>query len=300
MTRPNGTLVPVGDTGAKKTKINFGRAKPDAFPQFEYIISSGKKGAAPDSTDIVLSDSGWAIFRETWEAAKFNLATHVAFKCGFVSYGHRHDDDLSLTLFAHGEEWLADGGMYKYEEKDPIRIYCRSAQAHSLPQPVGVDASRVISERGEMTARITEWGKDENRSWVSGISPMFPGYVMQRRIEYDRTDNSITITDSGRATSEKAKQMLAEKSSKGNWTFLTRFLIPGDKKIFRSNDIVTIMGASKNLKILSNLPTRVTSGQENPMSGWISPDLREFVPAHELVFLSKAEDLSSTFKLTWA
>ena len=44
---------------------------------------------------------------------------------------HKHEDNLSITLFFDGIEWLIDPSFYSHEYKNKISAYLRSAIAHN-------------------------------------------------------------------------------------------------------------------------------------------------------------------------
>ena len=88
--------------------------------------------------------------------SSFNETVYLVLKSGFLSRVHRHEDDLSIILYGHGEDWLIDSGLYRYQEDDPLRRDMRSAPAHNIaivddvPQirgAEGVGRSRIESFR---------------------------------------------------------------------------------------------------------------------------------------------------------
>jgi hypothetical protein len=48
-----------------------------------------------------------------------------------LSKTHKHEDDLSFTLFFDGIEWLIDPSFYSHEYQRPLPAYLRSAAAHN-------------------------------------------------------------------------------------------------------------------------------------------------------------------------
>src|SRR5690606_34093799 len=101
--------------------------------------------------------SGYAIYRSSWGPGANQ--THVIMKSGFLSKYHRQDDDLNILIYAYGEDWLIDSGLYNHNQKDPIRIYMRSIKAHNVPYIPGVSIDRVnCSEDFSFIREVTEPG----------------------------------------------------------------------------------------------------------------------------------------------
>lgn len=274
MTRPDRKLPHIGDTQDFTVR---------RLPQ-------------PRATDIVLEKSGWAIFRSDWDTK----AVHGVLKCGFLSQSHRQDDDLSLSLFAHGEEWLIDGGLYAHQQKHPMRIFMRSATAHSLPYVVGVRPSRDLELVGP-SSRIAGYDSSDEGLKVAAETGMWPGYLVSRTVEFRRGSSSLTLHDKIEANSDNAKARVAERTAKGYRNFGVRFLIPADKRLLRDPSGVTIVGKSKALRIETALPSKITKGKESPeLVGWRSTRANDAQPAFDLSFTTDAASLNTTFELAWA
>lgn len=56
----------------------------------------------------------------------------LTMRAGGCSYSHRHIDDLSVTLWAHGVDFIVDAGIYNYDIKDKMRRWFISARAHNM------------------------------------------------------------------------------------------------------------------------------------------------------------------------
>jgi hypothetical protein len=275
MTRPDGKLVLVGDT------VDF----------------RARRQPAPDDDELVLRRSGWAMFRSDWTTQ----AHHLVFRCGHLSNFHRHDDDLSISLFAFGEEWIIDGGQYKHEPTDPFRIYMRSADAHSLPAPTGRRAVRDLERLGPGSL-IVSASRDGDKSIVCGESLMFNGFRMSREVIFDRADRSITLRDRGEALSSEAKEALQVRLDRDHSTFLTRFLVPTGKRVLRlENGGVEICGKrQRRLRIETRLPARIVTGQKPPRTiGWRSTLVNKVEEATDITFLSRDAVFDETFRLSW-
>ncbi|MDK1389755.1 hypothetical protein ILFOPFJJ_06151 [Ensifer psoraleae] len=273
MTRPDRKLPHIGDTADFTVR---------RLPQ-------------PAFSDLALQDSGWAFFRSGWDTQ----ALHGSFKSGYRSQAHRHDDDLSLSLFALGEEWLIDGGMFAHQPKDPMRIYMRSADAHSLPFVVGVPAWRDMAAIGQHS-RIASSRSSETNFEVTGETKMWRGFDARRTVVFDRLKRTITIRDQIEPVSDAAHQRVKSRTDRGYATYGTRFLTPNDKRVIRMPDGVRISGQSGTLSIQSRVTCKIISGQSVPtIAGWRSTKPNNVEPASDVSFLVTTHSMDETFVLCW-
>ncbi len=67
--------------------------------------------------------------------AGFFVANHkdmqLTLRAGGAKFSHRHVDDLSMTLWIRGRDFIVDGGMYNYDIQDKLRRWFISSRAHS-------------------------------------------------------------------------------------------------------------------------------------------------------------------------
>lgn len=76
---------------------------------------------------VILPNAGYGIAKGNNEGASFMLTTLSTSLCRT----HKHEDNLSFTLFFDGIEWLIDPSFYSHEYTAPIPAYLRSAAAHN-------------------------------------------------------------------------------------------------------------------------------------------------------------------------
>ena len=113
----------------------------------------------------------------------------MTLKCGFLSTYHRHDDDCSITLYAHGSEWLIDGGMYNYDEKSELRKFLRSPLSHNLLVIPRVTITRYKSQSNRK-AEVSDISDDDNLQ-VMACSQMYDGYETNRIIQFKTGNVSL-------------------------------------------------------------------------------------------------------------
>lgn len=273
MTRPDRHLPHIGDTQ------NFTVRR---LPQ-------------PGDNSITLPESGWAFFRSGWDTR----AVHGAFKCGYLSQSHRHDDDLSLSIFGFGEEWLIDGGLFAHQPKDPMRVYMRSAFAHSLPYVVGMKASRDLPRIGQFS-KITDHHSTPLECAVTATTRMWDGFEAERTVRFDKASSSLTLQDRIRPLNPAAEKRAADRTERGFPVYGTRFLVAGDKLIASNEHGTLISGAAASLQIGTSLESKIIKGQTKPeIVGWRSKRANAVEPAFDLSFLASAREYDERFSLRW-
>lgn len=77
---------------------------------------------------VILPKAGYGIVKGNHNGARFMFCMFATSLCRT----HKHEDDLSFTLFFDGIEWLIDPSFYSHEYKSPIPAYLRSAAAHNV------------------------------------------------------------------------------------------------------------------------------------------------------------------------
>ncbi|MCR8679851.1 heparinase II/III domain-containing protein, partial [Campylobacter sp. RM19072] len=310
--QPNGKLPLIGDTKEFIVKDMFGDLflYENSYQNFLYSIRQGEYGIKPDSNDLILPESGWAIFRETWDKLKFKKSMQIVFKCGYLSNYHRHDDDLNITLFYDDEEWLSDCGEYKHAPKDPYRIYFRSSDAHNISKPYNIKACRDLDElKIYGRSLINDYKcRDNVKSSIEGESHIFRNFKNTRKVSYDRKFNNIVIEDNCYPIAKVSQKLIKERIDKNYFTYITRFHIPSDKQIVIKDDLVEVIGKNKKLTISAiNFSNNsgggrimVSKGKDNSkIIGWRSCKAGVLEAINTLEFYYKIQTLNQKFELTF-
>ncbi|RVT80652.1 hypothetical protein DXV76_20995 [Rhodobacteraceae bacterium CCMM004] len=233
MIGPDTTFPLIGDT-VRKTPSDIFRTHPlpPSYPAYDFARTGGERGAAPGDRGLVCRETGWFAMRSDWGDG---LAVSLLGRCGYRSPYHRQDDDQSFTLKGWAEDWIIDGGLLSYEEKTPMRRYMRSWKAHSLSAPTGVEAARDLDATGA-AARITTVVQRPKRLVLGTASRLFGDYVTTRDFEIARQKPedgrlSVVLTDTLIPGTDAALASRMALRAKGAATYVTRFLLPDDKRI---------------------------------------------------------------------
>ncbi|MFT0521162.1 DUF6270 domain-containing protein [Pseudomonas faucium] len=77
----------------------------------------------------ILPTAGYAIVKGNHGDTAYMLSMFATSLCKT----HKHEDNLSFTLFLDGIEWLIDPSFYSHEYLKPVQRFLRSAYAHNNP-----------------------------------------------------------------------------------------------------------------------------------------------------------------------
>ncbi|WP_106507700.1 heparinase II/III domain-containing protein [Brachybacterium timonense] len=182
-TRPDGMLVPIGDTDAEP-------ALGIKHPHLDYVRSAGAQGMPPSEVTAVYS-RGYAFGRSGWGETEreFCDETFYSLSFGESTRVHGHADGGSLTFSSHGVNWVVDPGKYQYGDS-PMRDHVLSRRAHSLvdlPGRTPAPNSTVTLVRSVTDARYHEYLLDDNS---------FAPIRLSRRVIYSVTGDYLVVVDS--------------------------------------------------------------------------------------------------------
>lgn len=277
--RPDGRLPAFGDSDDAPQRFEPREALvPTLAPPLRYSQTAGREGSPPAHSVRIFPRSGYAFMRNRW-TGDFDAMLHLAVKSGFLSPYHRHDDDNNIVLFAYGEEWLIESGIYKYAERDQTRAYLRSSLAHNIVTPLGVPVSRSVPPPGSGNG-FRAWRTVEGVTELRMRSLMYEGMVYDRELFFDRRAETIELRD---------RIVDSEKQPRD---FECRLHFPLDK--------ILSIDADGNLRARSSQTGRclvvamagpgfdkveiVTARKEAPMAGWTSPGLGRLSEAQTVIF----------------
>jgi hypothetical protein len=256
--RPDGKLPPIGDTEQLPTSDGYREMLGHtlAYQHFVYALTQGRQGVPPTTLNRVYPQSGYAVFRDQWPAlAHYSKAFHLIAKVGCSSRYHHQQDEGHISLYAGGEDWLIDSGLYNYINTDPVRKYMRGRAAHNVPLISKASYDKDFEHR--LSAwQVTEYDESEQRAFVDMQLEVMPPMVHGRRVAFDAQTKVVTVQDSLSATDDQARNITLQ------WHF------PKDKTLsIKSTEVVVSSPTGNRLTIRFDgaTPDRlaVVSGSNN-------------------------------------
>ena len=127
----------------------------------------------PNKQIILLPKAGYGISKGYDDG----IAYMFCFFATSISKTHKHEDNLSFTLFYDMIEWLIDPSNYSHEYEEPITAYLRSSAAHNtltIPEQVHSIEPGLCNLNGKV--------QEDNYQFI-GKSIAFSGYEITRKVE---------------------------------------------------------------------------------------------------------------------
>jgi hypothetical protein len=132
-------------------------------------------------------------------------STWISFICGYGSKTHKHQDDLSFTLFYKGKDIFIDSGKYNYDKKDKLRNYITSPLAHNTITAEGQSYKIAPPQLNRDKIKITDFTSNSVYDYVKGMNYAYEDIQLERAIVFIKP-NIIILLDKVR--SEKKNKYL--------------------------------------------------------------------------------------------
>jgi Heparinase II/III-like protein/Heparinase II/III N-terminus len=148
----------------------------------------------PDPACTVLPKAGYAIVKGNHDGSRFMLSVLATSLCRT----HKHEDNLSFTLFFDGLEWLIDPSFYSHEYKASLPAYLRSAVAHNC---LAMPGRGYSIDPG--VAQING-SSDGSHFVITGQHSAYDNVLIQREIRGSIDRLELEISDCARAQTPDA------------------------------------------------------------------------------------------------
>ena len=219
---PDGVLPRLGDSHAVAVDE---KTLPESRGE-AYLASGGERGERP-ADDVYYPESGYAVFRSSWDDPA-EEATWLLFAAATFSSTHKHGDDLEVLLY-HKGPLFTEGGYRDYNYDDPETAWCYSGFAHNVLLLDG-EAYPTNGVNGILPAaldtRLTAGSTEGAVRYATGVQTRFEGVKQERTAAYDKARGAVTITDRLTADSPHRASLLFHvasgvevKETGGGWAF---------------------------------------------------------------------------------
>ena len=132
----------------------------------------------------ILETAGYSVVKGTDEKEFMFVMFATA-----LSKTHKHQDNLSFTLFFDSQEWLIDPSHYSHEYEESITKFLRSPNAHNMVSLQGV--------RHSIEPGLTNLsgGIGDGKFVINGENHAFLDYIVTRKVEGEIGKLNFQITD---------------------------------------------------------------------------------------------------------
>lgn len=264
VTKPNGSFPLIGDTTPRqivRNEILKDYAQKD--PILQYVLSRGKSGQ-PGKVTKIYKDEGYAFLRDSWKPKDgFSQGTYIAFSAAAnEGRAHKHSDDLSFVLSAHGQDLLVDAGRHSYKHGSPERNFVISAAAHNVV---------LVDHKGfsGFTANIDSHSHEPPVSTIEAHHENYPGTTHRRSLVYLRP-NRLLLIDAIKPTHKKNESLMK------NHEYTQLFHLARNAKVLTRESGQTYASSGdvflriKQLLWSDKDSQEVVEGSLEPYQGWIS------------------------------
>ncbi|MGO3669644.1 MAG: heparinase II/III domain-containing protein, partial [Vreelandella alkaliphila] len=238
--RPDGKLPPIGDTEQLPTsdayRDMFGHRL--EYQHFLYALTQGKQGVKPPVLNRVYPKSGYAIFRDQWPAKEHYQKTfHLIAKVGCSSRYHHQQDEGHISLYAGGEDWLIDSGLYNYINKDPVRKYMRGRPGHNVPIISHANYDKEFEHRLS-TWQVASYSEAESAPQLTMKLDVLPPVIHERKVGFDAAAKVVEVEDTVSSDDDQQRNVTLQ------WHF------PKDKTLtIEGNQVVVTSPTGNRLTI---------------------------------------------------
>ena len=234
--RPDGKLPPIGDTEQLPTsdayRDMFGHRL--EYQHFLYALTQGKQGVRPPVLNRVYPKSGYAIFRDQWPAKEhYQKAFHLIAKVGCSSRYHHQQDEGHISLYAGGEDWLIDSGLYNYINNDPVRKYMRGRPGHNVPIISHTSYDKEFEHRLRAW-QVTDHSEAEPTPQLTMNLHVLPPVVHERKVAFDAVAKVVEVEDAVSADDDQQRNITLQ------WHF------PKDKTLTIEDSQVVVTSPTGN------------------------------------------------------
>ncbi len=195
--RPDAKLPPIGDTEQLPTSDAYKDMleKRIEYHNFLYAFTQGKQGVAPRRVNRVYPQSGYAIFRDAWHARdSYEDSFHLVVKAGCLSRYHHQQDEGHIVLYAGGEDWLIDSGLYNYNNSDPVRRYVRSRLGHNVAIVSHSSYAKDFDHRLGAW-QVIEYSEHHQMPFVAIRMEVLLPVIQERRVSFNGEAKIVEVND---------------------------------------------------------------------------------------------------------
>ncbi|GFZ91667.1 hypothetical protein GCM10010978_32670 [Compostibacillus humi] len=272
--KPDGTLPSLGDT------FNGLKGFNDLWidnEEYIYSLSSGKKGDPPKDSFKCFKEAGYVILRDDWKEKE--NAVYINFTAAYHTAYHKHSDDLSVWIYANGQDIVSEAGPNGYDYNNEFTKFGYSSFAHNTLIVNNKGLPRVDKKFNSTKIIDYQISPDKKSFSATGINKRFKDITHERCITFNKDTKILIVEDS----------ISSSKIGNNNYKLLWH-LAEGIIPVIEEKTINLISEKSNEeiiqLTISSNHPVRIKTvfGQEKPqLLGWHIKKMNKPIKTYTLI-----------------
>lgn len=277
--QPDGQIPPIGDGNVTPLKLkSLENAPGQTLKTLQYVVSGGSEGLPPDQLDKLFPVGGYAMIRNKWN---YDLNTvQLIFYASFHSRVHKHHDDLSITLFGHGQPLLVDAGKFNYNYESPERQYVISTRAHNTVIVDDLDTEVTRNNIGK--SGLTGYFTAEDLSFVSGVHLLYPGVIHLRMLFFIKPWNCVVLDWLQGSKEHRYEQIF-------NFEPTIQCSIVEQTILGKLSNGLTILLSPLTCEEI--IQVKLARGEKNPLLGWYSSEYSKLTPSGSGSYLGKGTQM---------
>ncbi len=259
-------------------KVNFAGVDRDialANPNFEYVLTQGKKGTQPSQLSVHYQTAGETIMRSGWgSGTDFANQTQLIFNVGPFRTNHSQLDGLAFSLYGQGIALMPGSGLYTYVSST-AKDYFWGTSSHNT---VVVDGGN--QSEGSPTEGTFKEG--DGYTYETGESNLYNGVTHDRAIAL-LGQNLVLVVDNLKSLNAHTYDQMFH-------------LFPGAQIGQNGLDITGYSASSSNEQITihqlitNGVNVSTTINQMNPLDGVCSEQYGVLVPCYSVDYRQIGEN----------
>lgn len=243
--------------------------------RFDYVLTQGKRGAAPPRQNVFFNSAGQMIMRSGWgQKVPYTDEAHLVFDMGPYRTDHSDLDALTFSLYGKGGRIIRDTGLYTYETDNKFYNYFHGTRGHNTVVVDGLNQSRGEPEVGAS-------GEGEGYVFQSALHNLYPGVEHKRGVLLIEGSAVVVVDELNSLTTHLYEQM---------------FHLPPETVVTQRDKIIKaqIPGVNEDVYIveLGEMPTSLNQemGNTEDVRGLCAVAYEELQPCPEIVYSSQARN----------
>lgn len=192
----------------------------ERYPEFDYVITRGEDGNAPEEQYRFFPSSGIGILRSGWGTERpYGDELFVLFDTGPYRTDHSDLDALTFIAYAAGTPIVRDTGLFTYETDHALYEYFHGTRGHNTVMVDGTDQQVGSGSADELVT-------GDGYAYLAARHELYPGVVHDRALMHIE-DGAVLVIDNLTSNTSHTYEQLFHLSERATVTDETPILVRG-------------------------------------------------------------------------